>query len=210
MVGLIGTKLGMTQVFRGDGTRAPVTVIEAGPCTVVQRKSPERDGYAAVQLGYGEKKPQRSTKPERGHSARSGKGPFRVLKEFRGAELEALDVGQEVAVAALFKPGDLVDVTGTSKGRGFAGVMKRHGMAGFPASHGTHESFRHAGSIGCRSFPGRVLKGKRMAGHEGDRQVTVRRLEVVDVRADGHLLLVRGAVPGARGTTVLVRKTARM
>jgi large subunit ribosomal protein L3 len=210
VIGLIGKKLGMTQVFREDGTRTPVTVIRAGPCTVVHKKTPERDGYAAVQLGFGEKKPQRATKAERGHCARSGKGPFRTLKEFRvGEPPEGFDVGQDVGAAALFKPGDLVDVTGRSKGRGFAGVMKRHGMGGFPASHGTHEYFRHAGAIGCRSFPGRVLKGKRMAGHAGNAQVTVRRLEIVDVRAEEHLLLVKGAVPGARGGVVVVRKTGR-
>ncbi len=207
MVGLIGRKLGMTQIFTVEGIRTPVTVLQVGPCTVVQKKVPERDGYAAVQMGFGEKKPQRATKPERGHCARSGKGPFLVLKEFRG--VGGYEVGQEVAAADLFAPGDLVHVTGKSKGRGFAGVMKRHGMAGFPASHGTHEYFRHGGSIGCRSFPGKIFKGKRMAGHYGNSRVTVQRLRVVDVKPEEHLLLVKGAVPGARGEVVLVYKASQ-
>lgn len=209
MVGLIGKKLGMTQVFAADGTCVPVTVIQAGPCTVVQKKTPERDGYAAVQVGFGEKKPQRATKAERGHCARSGKGPFAVLREFRGEVLSGYGVGQEIPAVALFQPGDLVDVTGRTKGRGYAGVVKRHGMKGFPATHGTHEYFRHGGAIGNRSFPGRVFKGKHMAGHYGDQRVTVQRLRVVDVKPEGHLLLVKGAVPGARGGIVLVRKAVR-
>ncbi|MBI3300539.1 MAG: 50S ribosomal protein L3 [Deltaproteobacteria bacterium] len=209
MVGLIGKKLGMTQIFAADGTCVPVTVIQAGHCAVVQKKTPERDGYAAVQIGFGEKKPQRATKAERGHCARSGKGPFAILREFRGEGLSNYEVGQEVSAGALFQPGDLVDVTGRTKGRGYAGVVKRHGMKGFPATHGTHEYFRHGGSIGNRSFPGRVFKGKRMAGHYGDKRVTVQRLRVVDVRPEGHLLLVRGAIPGARGGIVLVRRTVK-
>jgi large subunit ribosomal protein L3 len=209
VVGLIGKKLGMTQVFAADGTCVPVTVIQTGPCTVVQRKTPERDGYAAVQIGFGEKKPQRATKAERGHCTRSGKGPFRVLREFRGQELSNYEVGQEIPTAALFQPGDLVDVTGKTKGRGYTGVVKRHGMKGFPATHGTHEYFRHGGAIGNRSFPGRVFKGKRMAGHYGDSRVTVQCLQVIDVRSEEHLLLVKGAIPGARGGIVLVRKTVK-
>lgn len=209
MVGLIGKKLGMTQIFAADGTCVPVTVIQAGPCAVVQKKTPERDGYAAVQIGFGEKKPQRATKAERGHCARSGKGPFAVLREFRGEGLHAFEVGQEISAVALFQPGDLVDVTGRTKGRGYAGVVKRHGMKGFPATHGTHEYFRHGGAIGNRSFPGRVFKGKRMAGHYGDERVTVQRLRVIDVRPEGHLLLVKGAIPGARGGIVLVRRTVK-
>ncbi len=209
MVGLIGKKIGRTQIFATDGICVPVTVIQVGPCTVVQKKTPERDGYAAVQIGFGEKKPQRATKAERGHCARSGKGPFAVLREFRGAALSGYETGQEILAGELFQPGDLVDVTGRTKGRGYTGVVKRHGMKGFPAAHGTHESFRHGGSIGNRSFPGRVFKGKRMPGHYGDKRVTVQRLRVIDVRPEGHLLLVRGAIPGARGGIVLVRKTVK-
>ena len=209
MVGLIGKKLGMTQIFATNGTCIPVTVVQAGPCTVVQKKTPERDGYAAVQIGFGEKKPQRATKAERGHCARSGRGPFAVLREFRGAALSGYEVGQEIPAAALFQPGDLVDVTGRTKGRGYTGVVKRHGMKGFPATHGTHEYFRHGGAIGNRSFPGRVFKGRRMAGHYGDEQITVQRLRVIDVRPEEHLLLVKGAITGARGGVVLVRKTVK-
>ncbi len=204
-LGLIGKKVGMTQVYTGDGTLIPVTVIEAGPCTVVQTKTAATDGYAAVQLGYGEKKPQRVSKAYREHCVKAGKGVFRVLKEFRVGDTDAaLSLGQEVAVGSLFKAGDHIDVTGTSKGRGTAGVIKRHGFAGFPASHGTHEYFRHGGAIGNRSYPGRVFKGKRMAGHYGAERVTTQNLEVVEVRPEQNLVLVRGAVPGSRGGVVLL------
>jgi large subunit ribosomal protein L3 len=209
MVGLIGKKLGMTQIFTADGICVPVTVIQTGPCMVVQKKTPERDGYAAVQIGFEEKKPQKATKAERGHCARSGKGPFAILREFAGQEFLNYEVGQEISTAALFQLGDLVDVTGRTKGRGYTGVVKRHGMRGFPATHGTHEYFRHGGAIGNRSFPGRVFKGKHMAGHYGDKRTTVQCLQVIDVRSEEHLLLVKGAIPGARGGIVLVRKTVK-
>ena len=209
-LGLIGKKIGMTQVYTDDGRLIPVTVIEAGPCTVVQSKTATTDGYAAVQLGFGEKKSQRATKAYREHCLKAGKGVFRVLKEFRVDEGgEALAPGQEIAVGSLFKDGDRIDVTGTSKGRGFAGVIKRHGFAGFPASHGTHEYFRHGGAIGNRSYPGRVFKGKRMAGHYGDERITTQNLEIVQVRAEQNLVLVRGAVPGARGCVVLIRPAVK-
>lgn len=209
-LGLIGKKVGMTQVYTGEGSLVPVTVIEAGPCTVVQTKTAATDGYAAVQLGYGEKKPQRVPKAYREHCIKAGKGVFRILKEFRvGDGDEALSPGQEVAVGSLFKAGDRIDVTGTSKGRGYAGVIKRHGFGGFPGSHGTHEYFRHGGAIGNRSYPGRVFKGKRMAGHYGAERVTTQNLEVVEVRPDQNLLLVRGAIPGARGGVVFVRLSVK-
>ncbi len=209
-LGLIGKKIGMTQVYADDGTLIPVTVIEAGPCTVVQAKTAATDGYASVQLGFGEKKAQRVPKAYREHCLKAGKGVFRVLKEFRVDDgSDPMTPGQELAVGALFKAGDLIDVTGTSKGRGFAGVIKRHGFAGFPASHGTHEYFRHGGAIGNRSYPGRVFKGKRMAGQYGAERVTTQNLEVVEVREEQNLLFVRGAVPGARGGVVLLRPAAK-
>jgi large subunit ribosomal protein L3 len=204
-LGLIGKKLGMTQVYTATGELVPVTVVQAGPCTIVQMKSAATDGYAAVQLGFGEKKAQRATKAYRQHCLKAGK-VFQVLREFRvsGDQLE-LATGQEISVGGLFKQGDLVDVTGTSKGRGYSGVIKRHGFSGFPASHGTHEYFRHGGSIGNRSFPGRVFKGKRMAGQFGNVRVTTQNLRVVAVRPDENLLLLRGAVPGATGCLVILR-----
>jgi large subunit ribosomal protein L3 len=209
-LGLIGKKVGMTQVYTGEGSLVPVTVIEAGPCTVVQTKTAATDGYAAVQLGFGEKKPQRVSKAYREHCVKAGKGVFRVLREFRvGEGDQALSPGQEVAVASLFKVGDRIDVTGTSKGRGYAGVIKRHGFGGFPGSHGTHEYFRHGGAIGNRSYPGRVFKGKRMAGQYGSERVTTQNLEVIEVRPDQNLLLVRGAIPGARGGVVFVRRSVK-
>lgn len=205
-IGLIGKKIGMTQVFANGGERVPVTVILAGPCTVVQKRTVEKDGYSAVQLGAGEKKPQRMTKAERGHVKKAAKMAA-VLREFRDGEDFA--VGQEVRVEQLFKAGDVIDVTGVSKGRGFAGVIKRHHFAGFPGSHGTHEYFRHGGSIGNRSFPGRVLKGKRMAGQMGNERATIQNLSVVEIRPEENLILVRGAVPGARNGLVIVRKAIK-
>jgi large subunit ribosomal protein L3 len=202
-LGLLGKKLGMTQLLLPTGRSVPVTVIEAGPCVVVQRKTPDRDGYTAVQLGFAPSKPHRETKAAVGHAAKAGKGTFSLLREFHGGE--QLELGATVTVADLFKDGDLVNVTGTTKGRGYTGVIKRHGFAGFPGSHGTHEYFRHGGSIGNRSYPGRVFKGKRMAGRYGNDRVTTRNLPVVQIRSDKNLILVRGAVPGSRGGYVIVR-----
>jgi large subunit ribosomal protein L3 len=212
-LGLIGKKLGMTQVFAKGGELIPVTVIQAGPCTVVQKRTAEKDGYAAVQLGFGEAKAQRLTKPAREHRKKAGK-MVAQLHEFRDPG-GSLEVGAEVKLADVFKEGDLVDVTGVSKGRGYQGVIKRHHFSGFPATHGTHEYFRHGGSIGNRTHPGRVFKNKRMAGHMGDERVTAQNLAVVAVRAEENLLLVRGAVPGARNgliyihPAVKVRETSR-
>ena len=208
-LGLIGKKLGMTQVFDPKGELVPVTVIQTGPCTVVQVKTATSDGYASVQIGFGEKKAQRATKAYRNHCAKAGKGVFEVLREFRVDGENELAAGQDVSVADLFKVGDRVDVTGTTKGRGFTGVIKRHGFSGFPGSHGTHEYFRHGGSIGNRSFPGRVFKGKRMAGQYGNERVTTQNLEVVAVRAEQNVLLLRGAVAGARNGIVLVRPAVK-
>ncbi len=206
VTGIIGRKVGMTQVFTGEGDLVPVTVIQAGPCTVVQAKTPARDRYSAVQLGFAPQKERRVGKAMQGHVAKAGKGPFRVLREFAVSADAALEVGQDVRVGDVFSAGDAVDVSGVSKGRGTAGVMKRHKFSGFPGSHGTHEYFRHGGSIGNRSYPGRVFKGKRMSGRLGNERVTIENLRVVEVRADQDLIFVRGAVPGATGATVILRK----
>jgi large subunit ribosomal protein L3 len=209
-LGLIGKKLGMTQIYTERGELVPITVIQAGPCTVVQAKTAANDGYAAVQLGLQEKKAQRASKPVRQHCLKAGKGVFQILREFRlEGDAGPFALGDEVVVAGIFKTGDLVDVTGVSKGRGFSGVIKRHGFSGFPGSHGTHEYFRHGGAIGNRSFPGRVFKGKRMAGQLGNENVTIQNLEVIGVRPEENLLLVRGAIPGARGGLVLVHPAVK-
>jgi len=207
LAGLIGRKLGMTQVYTSDGKLVPVTVIETGPCTVVATRQPERDGYAAAQLGFGPVRKKLVTKALAGQFAKAGVAPFRVLREFAYVG-DTPAVGTELRVGDVFTAGERVRVTGVTKGRGTAGVIKRHGFAGFPASHGTHEYFRHGGSIGNRSYPGRVFKGKRMAGRYGADRVTTSNLEIVAVRPDEHLLLVKGAVPGARNGTVLVSKPA--
>lgn len=196
-IGMLGRKLGMTQVLDPDGRSIAVTVVEVGPCTVVQRKTPERDGYSAVQLGFEPSKPQRENKARIGHAAKAGKGTFKVLREFRGGG--ELEVGTTLTASQVFAEGDIVHVTGTTKGRGFAGVMKRHNFAGFPAGHGTHEYFRHGGSIGNRSWPGRVFKGRRMAGRMGNDRVQTKNLFVVQVRPDDNVLLISGAIAGSRG-----------
>jgi large subunit ribosomal protein L3 len=205
-LGLIGKKLGMTQVFGQGGELVPVTVILAGPCTVVQKRTAVTDGYEAVQVGFGEQKAQRLTKAGREHRKKAGK-MVATLREFRGGE--GLDVGAEIKVADLFKAGDLVDVTGVTKGRGYQGVIKRHHFSGFPATHGTHEYFRHGGSIGNRTHPGRIFKNKRMAGQMGAERVTAQNLAVVAVRSEDNVLLVLGAVPGARNGLVVVRPAVK-
>jgi len=209
MTGLIGRKLGMTQFYSAEGNVIPVTVIEAGPCVVVQKKESEKDGYSALQVGFGSKKAQRLNKPAKGHMEKANKGAFEVLKEFRLADVSQYEVGQEIKAADLFKAGDRIAVSGTSKGHGFAGVIKRWSFGGFPGSHGTHEYFRHGGSIGNRSFPGRVRKGKKMAGHWGNEQVSIQNLEVVEIRAEQNLMLVKGAVPGSKHGVVVIRQSAR-
>ena len=202
-IGMLGRKLGMTQVLDPDGRSIAVTVVEVGPCVVVQRKTPERDGYSAVQLGFEPSKASRENKARLGHAEKAGKGTFKVLREFRGGE--ELEVGATVTAGQVFSEGDRVHVTGTSKGRGFAGVMKRHNFAGFPAGHGTHEYFRHGGSIGNRSWPGRVFKGRRMAGRMGNDRVQTRNLSIVQVRPDDNVLLISGAIAGSRGGIVEIQ-----
>ena len=209
MTGLIGKKIGMSQLFDDTGNVIPVTVVETGPCVVVQKKDVARDGYNALQLGFGKQKNQRVNRPLRGHMAKAEKGSFRVLREFRVDDVSGYEVGQELTVTDLVQPGDLVDVTGTSKGRGFAGVMKRWDFGGFSRTHGTHEYFRHGGAIGNRSYPGKVFKGKRMAGHLGNERVSIQNLRVVEVRPEENLLLLKGAVPGANGGMVLVRRAVK-
>ena len=206
LAGIIGRKVGMTQVYTADGVLVPVTVIEAGPCTVVRARQAERDGYAAVQLGFGTRKAKSVPKAVQGQTKASGAGPFATLREVGLLDGEAPAVGTKVTVGEVFAVGERVQVSGVSRGRGTSGVMRRHNFAGFPGSHGTHEYFRHGGSIGNRSFPGRVFKGKRMAGRWGADAVTISNLSVVAVRPDENLLLLRGAVPGARNGTVIIRK----
>ena len=209
MTGLIGKKIGMTQVFGADGIVVPVTVIRTGPCIVVQKKETGRDGYNAVQIGFGNKKNQRVNKPEQGHMVKAGKGAFQVLREFRLQDVGQYEVGQEIKATDIFKAGDRIDVSGTSKGRGFAGVIKRWSFSGFPASHGTHEYFRHGGAIGNRSYPGRVFKGKKMAGHWGNEKVSVQNLEVVGIRPEENLILVKGAIPGAKRGILIIRRAVK-
>ena len=200
--GIIGKKLGMTQVFT-NGSVEGVTAIEAGPCFVTQIKEKSKDGYNAIQLGFEEVK--RLNSPEKGHLKKVGR-LLKYLKEFRLNDLTSIKVGQKIDVS-IFKPGDLVDVTGISKGRGFAGVVKRHSFAGGPKSHGQSDRHRAPGSIGATTFPGRVLKGTRMAGHMGNRQVTQHNLKVVQVDPARNLLLVKGAVPGATNRLLLIKKS---
>ncbi len=202
MKAIIGKKLGMTQLFTEDGAVVPVTVIQAGPCPVVQVKGLESDGYEAVQLAFGVSKAKHLSKPEIGHLAKAGVEPHRHLWEVRGPT--ALQVGETVTVAQ-FEPGDHVKITGTSKGKGFAGTIKRHNFGRGPMSHGSH-NIRKPGSIGQSATPSRVLKGMRMSGHMGDERVTQRGLSVVDRDVERGVLLVTGSVPGAKGSLVYVRE----
>ena len=205
--GLLGRKIGMTQVFSSAGEAIPVTVIEVGPCVVTQIRNKERDGYEAIQLGFGEVKPKSLTKPEQGHLAGAGR-LVRYLREFGADNIEDHQIGQ-VLSADIFEPGQIIDVTGTSKGRGFQGVVKRHGFGGGPKTHGQSDRHRAPGSIGAGTDPGHVWKGTRMAGRMGNRRVTVQNLEVVEVLADKHLMLVRGSLPGAKNGLVMVRRAVK-
>jgi large subunit ribosomal protein L3 len=206
--GVLGTKLGMTQVFSDEGKVVPVTVVAAGPCVVTAVRTPGTDGYSAVQIGYGEIDPRKVNKPLAGHFAKAGVTPRRYLVELRTPGADQYTLGQEVT-AETFGAGDLVDVTGRSKGKGTAGVMKRHGFKGLGASHGTQRKHRSPGSIGGCATPGRVFKGMRMAGRMGNARTTVPRLTVHAVDAERGLLLIKGAVPGPRGGLVLVRSAAK-
>jgi large subunit ribosomal protein L3 len=207
--GLLGTKLGMTQVWDADNRLVPVTVIEAGPCVVTQVRNAQADGYDAVQIAFGAIDPRKVTKPLTGHFEKAGVTPRRHLTEVRTADAGDYTAGQELTVDTVFEPGQLVDVVGTSKGKGFAGVMKRHNFKGVSASHGAHRNHRKPGSIGASSTPSRVFKGMRMAGRMGGERVTILNLKVHSVDAEKGLLLVKGAVPGARGRIVFVRNSVK-
>lgn len=207
MQGLIGTKLGMTQVYDERGHHVPVTVIQVGPCVVVQRKTLQRDGYDAVQLGFGSQKESRLAKAAAGRFKKAQVSPARVLREFPVAADAALKAGETVT-AALFEGVSHVDVSGVTKGQGFQGVVRRHRMGGGPQTHG-HMSHRRIGAIGQRTWPARIMKNKRMPGHMGNVHVTTQNLRVVQVRAADHVILVEGAVPGPTGAFVIVKKALK-
>jgi large subunit ribosomal protein L3 len=206
--GILGEKLGMTQVWDDANRVVPVTVVKAGPCVVTQVRTPEVDGYEAVQIAYGAIDPRKVTKPQSGHFAKAGVTPRRHLVEIRTADAASYELGQELS-AELFEAGQRVDVVGTTKGKGFAGVMKRHGFAGVSASHGAHRNHRKPGSIGACATPGRVFKGVRMAGRMGGVRQTTQGLTVHAVDAEQGLILIKGAVPGPRGGLVFVRTAAK-
>ncbi|AXB46814.1 50S ribosomal protein L3 [Amycolatopsis albispora] len=206
--GILGTKLGMTQVFDENNRMVPVTVVQAGPNVVTQVRTQDKDGYSAVQLAFGAVDPRRVNKPRTGHFEKAGVTPRRHLAELRTTDADGYEVGQEIT-AEVFPAGSVVDVTGTTKGKGYAGVMKRHGFKGQGASHGAQAVHRKPGSIGGCATPGRVFKGLRMAGRMGSARVTTQGLTVHDVRADEGLLLIKGAVPGNKGGLVFVRTAAK-
>jgi len=206
--GLLGTKLGMTQLWDENNRVVPITVIQAGPCVVTQVRTPEVDGYNAVQLGFGALKAKKVTKPVGGHFEKAGVTPRKHLVELRTSDASEYTLGQEVTAEA-FDAADVIDVTGISKGKGTAGVMKRHGFAGVSASHGAHRNHRKPGSIGASSTPSRVFKGMRMAGRMGNDKVTVQNLKIHAVDAERGLILVRGAIPGNKGSLVVVRSAAK-
>lgn len=205
---IIGKKVGMTQIFDDKGKVIPVTVIEAGPCVVVQKKSEDKDGYSAVQLGYQDVKEKRLTKPEIGHLKKAGVAMRKYLKEFRLAKAADMNVGDEVK-ADVFAEGDKVDVTGVSKGKGYAGVIKRYGAQRTPTTHGGGPVHRHAGSMGSGTDPSRIFKGKIGAGHMGAEQITVQNLDVVKVDPEMNMIAVRGAIPGPKGGIVYLKNTVK-
>lgn len=205
MSGLIGKKIGMTSLYDANGKVIPCTIVEAGPCVVTQVKTVETDGYEAVQLGFGDKKEKHTSQAMQGHFSKAKTTPKRKLVEFKGFE-KSLALGELVTVE-IFNEGDFVDAVGTSKGKGFQGVVKRHGFSGVGGqTHGQHNRLRAPGSLGASSFPSRVFKGMRMAGQKGSVRVKVQNLEVVKVMADQNIILVKGAIPGAKGSTVLLEK----
>ena len=206
--GLIGKKLGMTQVFDENGKVIPVTVIEAGPCAVVQKKTIENDGYEAVQIGFGDQKLQRVNKPLKGHFAKGDVAPKKVLKEFKFDDISAYEVGN-ILKADVFGAGDIIDVVGKSKGKGTAGAIKRWNFSRLKESHGTGPNARHAGSLGACSDPSRVFKGKKLAGHLGAERVTVQNLSVVKVDAENNLIAIKGAIPGPKGGIVVIKNSVK-
>ena len=206
--GLIGKKIGMTQIFDEKGKVIPVTVVEAGPCPVVQIKTMENDGYEAAQLGFGDVKPQRVNKPMTKHFAKADVAPKKVLREFKFSDISAVKVG-DILKADVFAAGDIVDVVGTSKGKGTAGSIKRWNFSRLKESHGTGPVARHAGSLGACSDPSRVYKGKKLAGHLGSERVTVQNLEVVKIDAENNLIAIKGAIPGPKGGIVVVKDSVK-
>lgn len=205
MIGLLGKKVGMTRLFNAMGQHVPVTVVELGPCRVTGVRTPDRDGYRAVQLGFGTRRPKLVNKPLTDHYTKLGVTPPRWVREIRDMDPDAVKVG-DVLQCDVFKQGDRVKVTGISKGKGFQGVVKRHGFHGAPASHGTHECFRHGGSIGAHTFPGRVWKNMKMPGRMGGDQVTVKNSLVFMVDLEANLVMLKGCVPGPTGGFLIVRK----
>ena len=206
--GILGTKLGMTQVFDEDNRVVPVTVVEAGPCVVTQIRTEEKDGYSAIQIAYGDIDPRKVNKPQSGHFAKAGVTPRRYVTEIRMDDVSDYEVGQDVTVE-LFGDVKFVDVTGTTRGHGFAGAMKRHVFAGQGAAHGNQAAHRRVGGIGACATPGRVFKGTRMAGRMGNNRVTTQNLKLFKVDADSNLLLIKGAVPGIRGGLVTVKTAVK-
>ncbi len=206
--GIIGKKIGMTQLFDENGMVVPVTVVEAGPCVVVQKKTVESDGYTAVQVGFGEVKAKKLTKPAKGHFEKAGVAPKKTLKEFRFDSIDEINVG-DIIKADTFAAGDKVDVCGISKGKGYAGTIKRWNGHSLRASHGTGPVHRHAGSNGSTSTPSRVYKGKKLPGHLGAERVTVQNLAIVKVDAENNLIAVKGAIPGAKGGIVVLTDTVK-
>lgn len=206
--GIIGKKLGMTQLFDENGKVVPVTVIEAGPCTVVQKKTVESDGYQAVQLGFGEVSAKRVNKPAKGHFAKADVAPKKTLREFRLADISAMNVG-DILKADVFAAGDHIDVVGVSKGKGYAGTIKRWNGHRMRESHGTGPVARHAGSMGACSTPSRVFKGKKLPGHLGAERVTIQNLTVVKVDAENNLIAIKGAVPGPKGAVVCISDSVK-
>ncbi len=204
-LGILGRKLGMTRIFGDDGSVIPVTVIEAGPCPVTQVRTAEKDGYHAMQIGFDQIPERKVNKPVKGHLDKAGRGYFRELKEIRLDGPAPFEQGMDVTVD-IFAPGETVKVTGTSIGKGFSGVMKRWNFGGLKKTHGTEKAHRSGGSVGNNTEPGKVMKGKKMAGHMGARTVTVTGIQVVDVRPEMNLILVKGQVPGPRNCVVMVRK----
>ncbi len=209
--GILGRKLGQTSVFTADGTRVNVTVVEAGPCKITAKRTKEKEGYEAIQIGFGKKKAYNTNKPDLGRFQKLNMEPVSTLREVRLAsdELAKLNVGDEITVKG-FEAGEIVDVKGVSKGKGFAGVIKRHHMHGFRASHGTHEYFRHGGGISAREHPGKVWKLKRMPGRMGNENVTTQNLTLIQVRPDDNVLLIQGSVPGPVNGIVYVQKARKV
>jgi large subunit ribosomal protein L3 len=204
---ILATKVGMTQIFNEDGVLTPVTVLQAGPCAVTQVKTVENDGYSAVQVGFADKAERLVNKPQKGHFDKAGVGAKRYVREFRFENAEEYELGQEIK-ADIFAEGDKVDATATSKGHGYAGAIKRHGFSRGPVTHGS-KHHRHTGSSGCATDPGKVFKGKKMAGHYGCKRTTIQNLEIVRIDADNNIILVKGSVPGPKKSLVMLKETVK-